>query len=309
MTLSHLLPPHPHICLVRAILSTPEPSPTPLPTAPEPSLLTPLPTAYILRDCISGEPLSQLLPKQKQLLSPEDYTQFVLLCLVQVFTALSHLHSNGVCHRDVGLDCLHAIPRGTHWLVRLSGFHYSLHRPGPVTATSFVYSYHELKWLGGADSRLPPEIMDTPANAQTLDYSRTDCFAMGCTMYEMMGLKNPFENDPDLVYQQYMEADLPRFTPASPLLQHLADKLLRRDALRRPDACAALLITGAQLWLPQGWLREPVSETLVSNHLVYERARLVACLARTAPALPLILKAKFLSSCDAPELIRALSVF
>jgi len=293
ITLSHLLAPHPHICLVRAVLSTPTPS---------------LTTAYILRDCISGEPLSQFLPKQRQLLSPKDYTQFVLLSLVQVFSALSYLHRNGVCHRDVGLDCLHAVAHGTHWLVRLSGFHYSLHRPGPVTATSFIYSYHELKWLGGADSRLPPEIMDTPANAQTLDYSRTDCFAVGCTIYEMMGHKNPFESDPDLVYQKYMEGDLPRFTPASPLLQHLADKLLRREPLRRPDASTALLITEAQLWLPHSWLREPASEILVSHHLAYERAQLVAHFARTAPILPLILKAKFLSSCDVPELIRALSI-
>ena len=38
-------------------------------------------------------------------------------------------------------------------------------------------------------------------------------------MYEMMGLKNPFESDPDLVYKSYAEADLPRFTHTSPFLQ------------------------------------------------------------------------------------------
>ena len=299
IALSRLLAPHPHLSFVRAVLTTPPPF---LPSCSSP-------TSYIIRDCINGEPLNQLLPKLRQSLSPEDYTKHVLLCLVQVFSALSYLHSNGVCHRDVGLDCLYATPHGDHWLVRLSAFDYALHRPGPVTATSFVYGYHELKWLGGADSRLPPEIMDTPEEAQTVDYSRTDCFAVGCIMYEMMGLKNPFESDPDLVYKSYTEADLPRFTHTSPFLQHLADLLLTRDPQRRLEASMALLITQAHLWLPGNRLREPVpAETQLSHHLVYERAQLVACLAKTAPSLPLLLKAQFLLSCDTSELIGVLSL-
>ena len=300
ITLSHLLAPHPHLSLVRAVLTTPPPF---LSSSSSP-------TSYIIRDCINGKPLNQLLPKLRQSVSPEDYTEHVLLCLVQVFSALSYLHSNGVCHRDVGLDCLHTTPHGDHWLVRLSAFDYALHRPGPVTATSFVYGYHELKWLGGTDSRLPPEIMDTPEDAQTVNYGHTDCFAVGCIMYEMMGLKNPFENDPDLIYRSYTEADLPRFTPSSPFLQHLVDMLLRRDPQRRLEASMALLITQAHLWLPGSQLREPMPvETQLSHHLVYERAQLVACLAKTAPSLPLFLKAQFLLSCDTSELIGALSLF
>ena len=128
-------------------------------------------------------------------------------------------------------------------------------------------------------------------------------------MYEMMGLKNPFEGDPDLVYKSYTEADLPRFTHTSPFLQHLADLLLTRDPQKRLEASMALLITQAHLWLPGNRLREPVpAETQLSHHLVYERAQLVACLAKTAPSLPLLLKAQFLLSCNTSELIGALSL-
>ena len=305
LALSHLLKPHPNIALVRALLATPPP-PGPIPTA----------AGYLLRDCIDGGPLCDVLREKRQALPCRDYTELVLLCLVQVFTGLLHLYQSGTCHRDLGLDSIHTTLCGPHHLLRITNFAYALHRPGPITATTFVYGYHELKWLGGTDSRLPPEIMDTPENAQTLDYGHTDCFSAGCLLYEMVGQENPFEQDSDLVYSHYSEQSLPPLFPTTTLhpahLQRLVELLLQRLPASRPALSTALLLTQALLWLPQQWTREPVSEIQVRQHLDYERAQQVAALARggsASPPLPLLLKARFLASCDVLELIRALSLF
>lgn len=305
LALSHLLKPHSNISLVRTLLATP-PSPAPIPIA----------ARYILRDCIDGGPLCDVLREKRRTLPSHEYTELVLLSLVQVFAGLLHLYNSGACHRDLGLDCMHTTLCGPHHLIRITNFCYALHRPGPITATTFVYGYHELKWLGGTDSRLPPEIMDTPENAQTLDYSHTDCFSAGCLLYEMMGQENPFEQDSGLVYSHYSEQNLPPLFPSTTVhpshLQRLAELLLQRLPASRPALSTALLLSQALLWLPQQWTREPVSEVQVRQHLDYQRAQEVAALARDSsatPPLPMLLKARFLASCDVLELIRALSLF
>lgn len=306
--LSQKLPPYLNLSLVRSILPAP-PADT-LPGLPQGS-------KYILRDCIDRRLLAQLLKDKQQSLSPEAYVEFVLFCLIQVLSAIKYIHCRGVCHRDVGLDSLYVTPCGSEWLVRLANFNYALHRPGLISPAtlSFVYGYHELKWLGGADSRLPPEVMDTPEGTQSLDYSHTDCFAVGCIIHEVLGNGNPFELDPGLIYREYTPDDLPSLPPTSslsPYLQRLTHLLLCRDPSERIGASTALLISQALLWLPTHWFRDPTSETLVRHHLSYEKAMLISSMAMggTHP-LPLspLLKAQFLTSCDVSELLRALSLF
>ena len=256
--------------------------------------------------------LAQLLPARRESAGSNQFHELLLLCMVQVLNAVQFIYSRGVCHRDIGLDCLYVTQYGHHWLIKLGRFHYAVHRPGPVTATSFVYGYQELCWLGGADSRLPPEIMNTPENAQTLDYSGTDCFAVGCLFYEMLGLDNPFEVNSQLVYSQYRAADLPHFSSCPSALQQLVRLLLCRDPRCRLAPSAALLLCQALLWLPTHWLESPVSETLLRQHLECDCGSLVAAMAtmdvRPVP-LSHILHAKFLHSCDVPELVRSLFVF
>ena len=242
--------------------------------------------------------------------------ELVLLSLTQLFSALKYLYANGVCHRDVGMECLYATKtEGGHWLVRLGDFSYALHRPGPVNATTFVYGYHELNWLGGTDCRLPPEIIDTPQNAQTVDYSHTDSFSAGCLMYDLCGKGNPFELDPELIFYQYADQDLPEFNCVQKNTQHLhklANLLLKRDPSKRVSASTALLVCQALQWLPEEWLQEPISESQVRCLLGAEKALLVAEMAkREKKGMPLdvLLKAEFLLNCDVSELIRALSLF
>lgn len=299
------LSPHLNICLIRSLMHS----------HPSPPKLLPQSQYYILTDHTTHNVNSFLLT-QKNTLSQDSFIEMVLLTLTQLFSALSFLHSYGVCHRDVGIESLYGRKTAAgHWIVSLGDFSYAIHRPGPVTATTFVYGYHELKWLGGMDCRLPPEVIDTTRNCQTVNYGHTDSFSAGCLIYDLCGGGNPFELDSSLVFSQYSDGDLPRFESSHKTSLHLyklATLLLKKEPSKRVSLSTALLVCQALQWLPEEWILEPISEGHVRYQLEVEKASLVAQMARSgSPSMPLnlFLKADFLLNCNASELIRALSLF
>ena len=272
----------------------------------------------VLRDCIDLGPLAPLLLPHRAAMTPDAYCSLVLLCLVQVLSGVSALHSRGICHRDVGMETLHACSYGREWMVRLSNFQYALQRDSSAPATqAFVYSYQELRWLGGLDARLPPEIMDTPDSAQTLNYKGTDSFAVGCLMYEMFGRENPFESKPGMVYQCYEEGlpplPLPQATPpCSPAVQSLCCQLLRRDVEERLSPPTALLVAQAISWLPKDWLtkgQQRPSEQQLEHFFRYQKVKALAQVAKSKGqvSLPLLLEMDFLLHSGPKELHIALS--
>lgn len=234
------------------------------------------------------------------------------MCMVQVLSAVDFIFAKGVCHRDIGLDCLYVAQYGEHWMVKLGRFNYAVHRPGPLTSKSFVYSYRELRWLGGADSRLPPEIINTPEDAQTLDYCGTDVFAIGCLFYEFLGLDNPFEVNSRLAHSNYKVSDLPELPLCGILTHKLAHLLLSRDPKNRPSPSTALLLCQAVLYLPPNWFNSEVTDRQLQQHLDYDKGILVASLAtmdlRPVP-LPHVLQANFLRRCRVSDILKALHCF
>lgn len=277
--------------------------------------------SYIVRDhSLELVPLHKLLPEWQKSLNPDEYEKHILITLLQVLRAVKHLYCNGIVHRDLGVDTIYAI-NSSHTkesincaVVKLGGFQYSLYRPGPLSATTFVYAFQELDWLGGADTRLPPEIMDTPENSHALDYANTDCFAVGCLIYELITNTNPFDEKPQLVYVGYSDDDLPKFpktTKMSINLQTLAHRLLRRDPHKRLGVFDALTLIQSMLWLPAAWFHESASNEVIQNHLLLLKGSLMAEIALCKDKLPLelVLKSDFLSSCSASDIVRAFAVF
>ena len=272
---------------------------------------------YIVRETQPGvTSIQTVLPLWRGTLTDEDYMQCVLLILIQVLRALKYLYCNGVVHRDIGVDSLTAWTHEDDYIIKLSNFQYALHRQGPISATTFVYAYHELSWLGGVESHLPPEILDTPNNVNTLDYSHTDSFAVGCLIYELIVGESPFDRDPQLVYKYYSDTDLPGFSNNSRMslhLERLAQLLLRYEPLKRLGINDALLVVQSLLWLPHSWLEQCISKKDIEDHLIYLKATLLAQLAQKdtteSVALETLLKAEFLASCSSSDLVRTFSVF
>lgn len=272
---------------------------------------------FVVYHSSSGRtPLEKIIPTWRSTLTDDKYIHCVLMVLVQVLRGLKYLYHNGIVHRDVGLESLTALTYGTECIIKLDSFQYALYRPGPISATTFVFAYHELSWLGGVESHLPPEILDTSSNVNTLDYSHTDSFAVGCLIYELIVGVSPFDTNTQLVYLPYTEKDLPGFSKHSRLmiyLEQLSHLLLYRDPLKRLGVSDALLVVQALLWLPQSWLEHCISIDVIEDHLTYLKATLLAELAQhdNHNLIPLetLLKVDFLASCNPSDLIRTLSVF
>ena len=308
LQIAHSIDTHLNISLARGILSS----------APADMVdLLPLADQYVVRDSSSLlTSLREVIPMWRMELNEEDYLHRMLVVLLQVLRGLSFLYSNGVVHRDIGLDSLLVKEENGDHVIKIGSFQYALHHPGPLSATSFIYAFHELQWLGGTDACLPPEIMDTADNAQTLNYAHTDCFAIGCLIYELMTGENPFEQDSQLVFSRYHDEDLPPFPQRSPLALHLrrlACMLLRRDPIRRLSASDALLMVEVMLWLPLHWLEHTVTNTEVCAQLLISKSSVLAGLAKRKDGevvqLEEILKAEFLSSCCSADLVRTIAVF
>ena len=271
---------------------------------------------YIVRDTLTQATLRDMIPQWRRRLDEEQYVQTILIVLVQVLQGLNHLYRNGVTHRDISPDTILVEERKEGCLIKIGGFHYALHHPGPVTATTFIYAFNELHWLGGCDACLPPEIMDTQDHAQTLNYAHTDCFAVGCLIYELMTGENPFEQDSHLVYTSYHDNNLPPFPQRSQgalNLHRLAVMLVRRETSRRLSIQDALVLMSAMLWLPAHWLLHLVTSSEVYGELLMSKANMLAQLASRkngeAVVIEQCLRAQFLSSSSATDIVRTIAVF
>ena len=299
------VPPHPHI--VRKLAAFEEPPPFPLPGLPKPKGKH----LYVLTSASSNLTVKEFLKNYRSEVSPERFERMICFILLQLFLALHHLYRHGVVHRDLSPDVLFINPNNHH--VQLGDFSYALCKKN----SNFVYSFKELKWLGGSDARLPPEIVDTPDKAQELNYSHTDVFAAGCIIYEMMGQANPFESEPDLIHS-YTLADLPPmppFTSYSTYLEKVTHMLLKRDTSERTSAATALQIMSCLLWLPHSWIKQPTRESLMQNYLLYEKTRLVADIAETTTkgfsVLPLegLLKSSFFTLVSSGQILKTLETY
>ncbi|KAI6648857.1 hypothetical protein LOD99_6931 [Oopsacas minuta] len=204
--------------------------------------------ACILDQTRAGS-LEKHLVENKPLLEldPEKYEYDVIVYLIQILSGVAHMHRHKLVHRDLNLsDILLSRETDTDEIlqVKISGFTYALHRPGPPRSQPFLYKFEELQWLGGDETKLPPEITNAQNNVPELNYSGTDCFAVGCLIYEMMSEANPFE-DQNLITKSYTTEELPNFQQRSKYtvwIQKVAKGLLEMNLQRRLDATYALAL-------------------------------------------------------------------
>ena len=268
-----------------------------------------------ITDCVPTATVAEFVKQNFVSMKQLEYDRHVLLILVQLFSALKHLQQNGTVHRDLSAETCRYDPKSG--IMKLTDFTYALHRPPPITSSTFVYGYGDLKWLGGTGSKLPPEIINTPDDCQTLDYSMSDCFAAGCMIYELFGMQPPFDKDESLINKKYSRNDLvhiPKRSQYSNLINQLIHLLVQVDKSKRIKPHNALLLVQAILWGPVSWLHDTVSEAAIQNYLAVEKARLVTSIALNSlkgdgkPSVELMLKNMFIQECNPTNMVNALSL-
>jgi len=141
---------------------------------------------FYVMPCVEGETLRDRLTREAQL-PLEDALQITR----EVADALAYAHARGVVHRDIKPENI--LLEAGHAVVADFGIARALHAAGTDTLTQTGISI-------GTPSYMSPE---QAAGEKSLD-GRSDLYALGCVLYEMLAGQPPFTGPTaeSVVYQQ-----------------------------------------------------------------------------------------------------------
>ncbi len=182
---------------------------------------------YLVMEYVEGETLRAFMSREKQLPIDQavDFAR-------QLAAAMAYAHSQGVYHRDL---------KPENVLVRADG---------SLVVTDFgvalMAGARRLTWrwfsnaLGTPDYMAPEQVQGRRGDA------RTDVYAIGVMLFEMLAGRVPWEGDNALsIMSQHLNADVPPLhtinSAVPPPIEGIVRKCLRKDPDERyPDATSLL---------------------------------------------------------------------
>lgn len=182
---------------------------------------------YLVMEYVEGETLRGLLNREKRL-----PTARAIVLTQQLAEAMAYAHSQGVYHRDLKPENLLITPEG-----RLVVTDFGI---------ALLSGARRLTWrwltstVGTPDYMAPEQIQGKRGDA------RTDIYAIGIMLYEMLAEHVPWEGDnPLAVMQQHLSAPLPDLhainSSVLPPLEAIVRKCLRKDPDERYQDAGELL--------------------------------------------------------------------
>lgn len=183
---------------------------------------------YMVMDYLEGRSLSDLIRKEREI----DISRLIRI-FVQICNALSHAHELGIVHRDIkssnvvlitddsGNEKAVVVDFGiAKILTGSSAGNQNLTQTGEVFGTPLYMS--------------PEQCLGQPVD------SRTDIYALGCVMYEMLTGRTPFQGDNpyQTFHKQIKEAPPPfpdrlRSTPKGRQMEAIVLKALAKSPQNR----------------------------------------------------------------------------
>jgi serine/threonine-protein kinase len=172
--------------------------------------------AFIVMEYIDGQPLSQLIPRQG--LPIDSAVKYAL----QIADALAHAHVRGIVHGDVKPSNVLITVQGRTKVVDFG----LAKRMSAGELTDAVTRATESGVVGGTLPYMAPEqLRGEPASA------RTDVWALGALVYEMIAGQPPFQGATPFVLSSAIMGDalrpLPAHVPAG--LKNLIQRCLAKD--------------------------------------------------------------------------------
>lgn len=166
---------------------------------------------------VEGESLRNRLTREKQL-PIED----ALSIAREVADALGYAHSRGIVHRDIKPENI--LLEGSHAVVADFGIARAVSAAGSETLTQTGMSV-------GTPTYMSPE---QAAGEQTLD-GRSDLYALGCVLYEMLGGQPPFTGPTvESVVHQHLMVAPPPITNLRPTVPAAVAGALARTLAKNP---------------------------------------------------------------------------
>lgn len=189
-------------------------------------------TLWLFREWVDGVSLAVKLSRDGTLAQPE-----AMAITAQVATALDQLHRGGLLHRDVkpGHIILQPQPSGL---------------PRVVVIDAGLAKSHE---IDGRTVMGTPEYVAPEQLQGKLVSFRSDLYALGCVLHELLTGHPPFvDDDPAAVLRSHVDSEPPPAPSGLPSgLSSLAHSLLARDPQDRPFS-AQKLRRALDPFLPDG---------------------------------------------------------
>jgi hypothetical protein len=171
-------------------------------------------TPYIVMELVPGEPLSATLASRRPL--PVDRAVGIARAIA---SALAYAHTVGVVHRDI--------------------------KPGNVMLTATggvkVLDFGIARYLASVtptDTRVPlgtPEYLAPEQIRGDVVDGRSDVYALGCVLYEMLAGRPPFTGEPVAVAYRHLEGEPSPPSELNALVPHAVDAVVMRCLAKPPD--------------------------------------------------------------------------
>jgi serine/threonine-protein kinase len=176
---------------------------------------------WIAMELVEGETLSAHLSANGKM-SPID----VASLMASVADVLASVHARGIVHRDLKPDNLILTPRDRDFPLRL--IDWGIARLGPMGKLT----------LDGLTPGTPIYMSPEQAKSEPFDH-RTDLFALGVTVYEMLSGALPFDGNALDIAVANINRDPPKMADrvpgliVDPLIERFCRKLMARSLDRR----------------------------------------------------------------------------
>lgn len=195
-----------------------------------------------------------------------------VLIAAQILEAVAHINRHGVAHRDLKSDnILVEIGESGPAQIALTDFGCAL--ADKKTGLVVPFRSYDVDRGGNAALMAPEVARAAPSLLSGIDYRKSDGWAVGAIIAEMLLGWNPFyrsaANPKPLQSLSYSEPDLP-VLPDPPILAAVASALLTVNPAKRPSAEFAANILQLHLWAPSDWLKSqnPPSNSEVMQWLL-----------------------------------------
>jgi len=178
---------------------------------------------FIVLEYLEGETLEARLRK-----GPLPMAE-ALRCAVQVAAGLDGAHRRGVVHRDLKPGNIMLTASGAKLL------DFGLAKVGPAVSAGAATETAPLTAAGavfGTFQYMAPEQLE----GKEAD-ARTDIFAFGAVLYEMLAGRRAFEaSSPASLIAAILDREPPALSVSQPLLPPLLDRVVRKCLAKDPDA-------------------------------------------------------------------------
>ncbi|PAA77795.1 hypothetical protein BOX15_Mlig023526g1 [Macrostomum lignano] len=183
---------------------------------------------YIFSELLSGYTIQEIMFKQKKPIDESGIKRFT----IQVCQALSHLHSlpKPIIHRDIKSSNIMLTNPG---IVKLIDFGFARE----ISNSQMMMTRTQC----GTPFFMAPEIL-APMNEGVAYTSKTDVWALGCTVYEMATMEPPNSEIQALFFLGIVVSSkpMPKIPGASAELQDFYQLCVEREPSNRPEASRLL---------------------------------------------------------------------